>query len=109
MTKLGVEDTLKRLPGLRKLTKERKHHLSFVKAFNSLYRIKPKTIMAIPDETIVCRCENVDLKSIKQAIPVAAACHDPNSLKTMARCAMVDAGARFRINGRSASLRISNS
>jgi NADPH-dependent 2,4-dienoyl-CoA reductase/sulfur reductase-like enzyme len=94
MTELGVEDTLKRLPSLRKLRKERKHHLSFVKAFNSLYRIKPQTVLAIPDETIICRCENVDLRTIKQAIPAAMACHDPNSLKVMARCAMGQCQAR---------------
>ena len=88
MNRLGVEDRLKRLTGSGKLRRERKHHLGFVKAFNSLYRIKPQTVLAIPDETIVCRCENVDMRTIKQAIPVAWACHDPNSLKTLARCAM---------------------
>ena len=88
LAKLGIEDKLKRVPRFKKLKRERKHHLSFVKAFNSLYRIKPKTVLAIPDETIVCRCESIDMKTIKQAIPMGMVCHDPNSLKIAARCAM---------------------
>jgi len=88
LEKLGVEDEEKLLPLFKKLTKERKHHLSFVQCFNSLYGIKPKTILEIPDETIICRCENIDMKCIKNAYQAAKSCCDPNSLKVATRCAM---------------------
>lgn len=88
LEKLGIEDEKKLAPLFKKLTKERKHHLSFVKCFNSLYGIKPKTILEIPDDTIVCRCENIDMKSIKNAVQTGKSCHDPNSLKVSTRCTM---------------------
>ena len=86
LEKLGVENKKKLAPILKKLKKERKHHMSFVKCFNSLYKIKPKTILGIPDDTIVCRCENIDIKSIKKAIQMG--CHNPNALKILTRCTM---------------------
>ena len=88
LEKLGVEDGKKLAPLFKKLTKERKHHLSFVKCFNSLYGINPKTILEIPDDTIICRCENIDMKSIKDGIQTNKSCCDPNSLKVSTRCAM---------------------
>jgi NADPH-dependent 2,4-dienoyl-CoA reductase/sulfur reductase-like enzyme len=71
---------------LKKLLRARKHHMSFVKCFNGLYEIKPKTIQDIPEETIICRCENVTKKTIIDAIQ--SGCQDPNGLKMSVRCAM---------------------
>lgn len=88
LEKFGIEDKKKLAPLFKKLKKERKHHLSFARCFNSLYRIKPKTILGIPDDTIICRCENIDMRSIKKAIQMGMACHDPNSLKIPTRCTM---------------------
>jgi len=84
--KLGLMDKENLAPLFKKLKKERKHHMSFVKCFNSLYQIKPKTVLGIPDDTIVCRCESVDMKSIKDAVSMG--CHDPNGLKMATRCTM---------------------
>jgi len=86
LEKCRIENKEKLIPIQKKLKKEREHHMSFVKCFNSLYRIKPKTILEIPDDTIVCRCENVDMKSIKNAVQMG--CHNPNSLKISTRCTM---------------------
>ncbi|MBS3819091.1 NAD(P)/FAD-dependent oxidoreductase [bacterium] len=71
---------------VKKLQKKRKHHLSFVRCFNSLYKVKPESILEIPDETIVCRCESIDMKQIKEAVGMG--CADPNALKISTRCAM---------------------
>ncbi|MFW6123982.1 MAG: FAD-dependent oxidoreductase [Acidobacteriota bacterium] len=86
LDKFSIEDKRERANALKKLQKERRHHLSFVKCFNSLYRIKPKTILGIPDDTLVCRCENIDMQSIKKAIQMG--CHNPNALKILTRVTM---------------------
>ncbi|MBD3414149.1 MAG: NAD(P)-binding protein [Candidatus Aminicenantes bacterium] len=86
LEKFRLEDTDRLAPVLKKLQKERQHHLSFVKCFNSLYKIKSRTILGIPDDTIICRCESIDMKSIKEAIQLG--CNSPNGLKMSTRCAM---------------------
>lgn len=86
LEKLGISSEDFTPKKLKKLQKERKHHLSFVRCFNSLYKIKPKSIQEIPDETIICRCESVDMKQIKDAVDMG--CEDPNGLKVATRCAM---------------------
>lgn len=88
LNKLGRGDKSKGIYNLKKCKRERKHHLSFVKCFNSLYRIKPKTILGIPDDTIICRCENVTMKMIKNAVQADSACQNPNGLKIPTRCSM---------------------
>ncbi|MBN1273175.1 MAG: FAD-dependent oxidoreductase [Candidatus Aminicenantes bacterium] len=88
LEKLGIGDREKGASPLKKLKRERKHHMNFVKCFNSLYRIKPKTIIGIPDDTVICRCENVDMKTIKNAVQTGMGCFDPNSLKIATRCSM---------------------
>ena len=86
LEKLGLEDENKLTSLFKKLGKKRKHDLNFVKNFNSLYEIKPETLQEIPDDTIVCRCENVDMKSIKAAVDMG--CHNPNALKVATRSTM---------------------
>jgi len=86
LDKLSLENKKPLVSSLKKLLKERKHHMSFVKCFNSLYRIKPKTILGIPDDTTVCRCENIDMQSLKKAVQMG--CYNPNALKIMTRCTM---------------------
>jgi NAD(P)H-nitrite reductase large subunit len=86
LEKLGKEKSSHLSHSLKKLQKERKHHLSFVKCFNSLYQIDPATILDLPEETIICRCESVTLKDLKKALKMG--CHNPNALKVATRCAM---------------------
>ncbi len=71
---------------LRKLSAERKHHMKFVSYFNSLYQIPSGAITEIHDDAVVCRCEQVTMKEVKEA--VAAGYNESGSLKTAVRCAM---------------------
>jgi D-hydroxyproline dehydrogenase subunit alpha len=71
---------------LKKLSAERKHHMKFVHLFNSLYRIPPRAIQDIPDDTIVCRCEDITMGEIKQGID--AGYNTPMALKTGMRISM---------------------
>lgn len=86
LEKLGKEEIVRLSPGLKKLQRERKHHLGFVKCFNSLYQIDPSSILDLPEETIICRCESVTLKELKEALKMG--CHNPNALKVATRCGM---------------------
>lgn len=63
--KIGEEEYLAHL---RKLTKERAHHMEFVHYFNSLYRIPGGAVESIPDDTVVCRCEDITMGAIREGI-----------------------------------------
>lgn len=71
---------------LRKLTGERKHHLQFMNYFNSLYRIPGGALQDIPDDTVVCRCEDITMGDLKKGI--AMGFNTSMSLKTAARVSM---------------------
>jgi D-hydroxyproline dehydrogenase subunit alpha len=86
LEKMGKRDQKKSGSMMKKLLKKRKHDMSFVKCFNSLYQIKPKTLLSIPDDTIVCRCESVDMGTIKDAVNMG--CLNPNAMKVSTRCTM---------------------
>lgn len=68
LNKLGKmsEDEFSRQ--LRPLKKERGHHLAFGKYFNSLCKTPEEAITSIPEETVICRCEDVRMGDIKKAI-----------------------------------------
>jgi len=68
------------------LTHKRQHHLRFGEYFNTLYRIDERAILSIPDETIVCRCEDVKMGDIKKAVKNGY--NTPLSLKVSARVGM---------------------
>lgn len=86
LLRLGKEKESRLSKGLKKLYMERKHHLSFVKSFNSLYRLPPESLLELPEDTVICRCENVTLKTILEAARMG--CYNPNALKIATRCAM---------------------
>lgn len=67
-------------------TKKRAHHLGFAHYFNGLYGISPEAILDIPDETIVCRCEDITMKEVKEGI--AAGYNTPKALKSGMRVTM---------------------
>jgi len=71
---------------LTKLTKERQHHMKFVHYFNSLYQIPGPAILDIPDETVVCRCEDITMADIKKGI--ASGYNNPQALKGGMRVSM---------------------
>jgi NADPH-dependent 2,4-dienoyl-CoA reductase/sulfur reductase-like enzyme/bacterioferritin-associated ferredoxin len=78
---------------LAKLLKERYHHLQFGKYFNLLYRIPAAAYLDIPDDTLVCRCEDVTMGDIKRA--VANGYDTPATLKITLRSAMGDCQGRI--------------
>jgi len=83
LEKLSDDHYLKRL---KMLSKQRYQHLKFGKLFNSLYKIPLNSILEIPDETIVCRCEDVRMKDIKKAIKMGFT--TPGALKVAVRTSM---------------------
>lgn len=65
----------------------------FAAAINRLLRPRPGLVAAIPDETIVCRCEDVTRAEIEAAIQQGA--HEVNQLKHFTRCGMGPCQGRF--------------
>ncbi len=78
---------------LKKLTKERKHHMKFVDYFNSLYKIPGNAVSDIPDETIICRCEDIKMREIKKGIGNGFT--TPKGLKTAVRISMGNCQGRI--------------
>ncbi len=70
----------------KKLIREREHHLDFARYFNSLYGIRDEEIKEIPDETIICRCEDVKMGDIREAVDNGFI--SPGALKTSVRAGM---------------------
>ena len=79
--------------GWPKLLGERRHHLQFGKYFNLLYRIPGAAYLDIPDDTLVCRCEDVTMGDIGKA--VANGYDTPATLKIALRSAMGDCQGRI--------------
>lgn len=71
---------------MKKLTKKRRYHLAFAHYFNSLYRPAPETLLDIPDDTIVCRCEDITIGEIKKGIQCGY--DNPMALKSGMRISM---------------------
>jgi len=71
---------------LKELTIERGRHLVFTHYFNSLYKIPGPAILEIPDDTIVCRCEDISMGDIKEGI--ADGYDNPRALKNGMRVSM---------------------
>ncbi|MCU0288108.1 MAG: NAD(P)/FAD-dependent oxidoreductase [Acidobacteria bacterium] len=71
---------------LKKLTAERKHHLTFMDYFNSLYLIPEGALLDIPDDTVVCRCEDITMGEIKKGINMGF--NTSMGLKTAVRVSM---------------------
>jgi len=70
----------------KRILNERKKHLKFAKLFNSLYPITENDINKIEDDTIICRCEDVKMRTIKNA--VSSGFSSLNSIKLGTRATM---------------------
>ncbi len=84
LERFGISDMI--IGKKKKLLKARKYHLDFTKYFNTLYGINDKEIYDIPDDTIICRCEDVKMGDIREA--VSSGFISPGSLKTSVRAGM---------------------
>ena len=71
---------------LAKLIRERDHHLQFGKYFNSLYQVTPRMLLDVPDEVIVCRCEDIQMGELRQAVKDGYT--TPSALKVAVRSGM---------------------
>lgn len=68
------------------LLPERDRALRFADAVAALIRPRPGLLDAVPDDTVVCRCEDVTRGEIEAAI--AAGAREVNQLKHFTRCGM---------------------
>jgi len=86
LNKLGKIDESQYADETRSIRKERKRHLQFGSAFNTLTHLSPEKIISIPDDTILCRCEDITMGQVKDAI--AAGCRTPVAVKRATRTGM---------------------
>lgn len=71
---------------LRTLARQRNHHLQFGKYFNSLYQVTPPMLDDVPDETVVCRCEDITMGELRKAVKDGYT--TPSALKVAVRTGM---------------------
>ncbi|HUT73082.1 MAG TPA: (2Fe-2S)-binding protein [Desulfatiglandales bacterium] len=87
---LGLPSLIKKRSSKKSRSREnsllRRHHLNFGAYFNSFYRIPDKAIYQIPDETVICRCEDVTMGEIRNAIREGY--HTPGAIKQVTRTGM---------------------
>ncbi|GBC63239.1 FAD/NAD(P)-binding oxidoreductase [Desulfonema ishimotonii] len=81
---LGKADRIRRQ--FSALARAREHQVRFGAFLNTLCRISPASYAAIPDDTLICRCEDVTMGQIRQAIRSGAA--TPAALKKATRSGM---------------------
>jgi NAD(P)H-nitrite reductase large subunit len=67
--------------------------MKFVDYFNSLYKIPENAVSDIPDETIICRCEDIKMGEIKKGIDNGFT--TPKGLKTAVRISMGNCQGRI--------------
>jgi len=60
---------------------------------DTLYMPSQNNISPIEDDAIVCRCEEITLKDIKNSLDID--CRGPNTVKSFTRCGMGNCQARF--------------
>ncbi len=78
---------------LKSLVNKRKKALNYAKYFNTVYSIPLKLYSLIYDETIICRCENINMKKIREAIELGPA--NMNFVKTFTRAGMGNCQGRI--------------
>jgi NADPH-dependent 2,4-dienoyl-CoA reductase/sulfur reductase-like enzyme len=83
---LGKIDAAEFFSLTEKLAAQRKKHLAFGAYFNTLTGFPGSAVASIPDETVICRCEDVTMREIRAA--VANGYHSPGALKKVLRPAM---------------------
>ncbi len=83
---LGKIDRARYLSDVGRLRVERRRHLAFGRCFNAMHASVRENAEAIPDDTVVCRCENVRLGDIKKAIADGAT--TPGAVKKATRVVM---------------------
>jgi NAD(P)H-nitrite reductase large subunit len=71
---------------MRILKRSRARHLRFARLFNSLYHTPKAVIEEIPDDAVICRCEDVTFGELKRVVDRGYT--TPSSLKIAIRAGM---------------------
>ncbi len=79
-------DAGRTVAGIRRLQHAYRRATRFADAISRLTRFRPGMLDAIPDGTVVCRCEDVTRAEIEAAITAGA--REVNQLKSFTRCGM---------------------
>lgn len=93
LTRLGILDDKARNKKARPARKSLKAEMRVRPFLETLFR--PADHMRVPkdDSTIVCRCEEITVGDIRQAVDLG--CTGPNQLKSFSRCGMGPCQGRF--------------
>ena len=70
----------------RKLLSQRRRQMDYGLFLNSLCRVPSSAYAAIPDDTVICRCEEITMGAIKKS--VSQGFHTTGALKKATRCGM---------------------
>jgi NAD(P)H-nitrite reductase large subunit len=70
----------------RPLITERKRQQAFARSFDALHAIPAGIVKSLPDETMICRCEDITMGEIRRAIE--GGCCTPVAVKRAARVGM---------------------
>lgn len=92
LEELGEVKTGEAGPRWNRLQARRRRHLRFGHFFNHLYRIPAAAWAEIPDDTIACRCEDVTIGELRQAVDEGYDSHA--ALKVPVRAGMGDCQGR---------------
>lgn len=83
---LGKIEQAEWVQGRRSLVKEMQKHLSIRPFLDCVYAPLDEYLAPDSSQTIVCRCEEVTVNDIEQAIELG--CYGPNQIKSFTRCGM---------------------
>ena len=70
----------------RRLLRQRDHELNFGALVNRLCRVPAHWVATIPDDTLICRCEDVHMGDLRQRL--GQGFDTPGALKKATRCGM---------------------
>ena len=93
LARLDKITTAKRDRLVRPYQRRLKSEMRIRPFLDALFRPNDHFRMPEHDETIVCRCEEITVKQIREA--VALGCAGPNQLKSYTRCGMGPCQGRF--------------
>jgi thioredoxin reductase/bacterioferritin-associated ferredoxin len=94
--KIAANKILNDFNKIQKVTtykKQLKSHMQIRDFLNALYLPHKNFLSPSDDDVIICRCEEVTLKQIKQALYLN--CKETNSIKSFTRCGMGSCQSRF--------------
>ena len=86
LRKLGKIDDSQIEEWMKPIEKEEKRHRRFERRFNAMSTTSANAVKSISDDTILCRCEDITVGEVKEAI--ASGCRTPVAIKRALRTGM---------------------